>query len=1481
MLSATALTTAVAVSLTSNPLPLTADAMTPVAALADAPGSGTYDLDAAARVRADQCLLNLTIRRGGQEMKALSRKGLNGSEAELHAAAVTEGWWNGNTPLTLAWDKDDAWRQAKGRETSARHDVWEESLSIPSQTTPPGYTVTGFEWISNDENPFNTTGLEEGLGAMYLRDESDIYYTDQTPVANEESVAAVNAIAAARYSEERPEDRPALHALEWDMTFMHPMYADDARLFLQHGGFPTTAPEPGTMEFRLDVEALKARFASCTTHNPLDPYNVLGAEVVQASVEWQNELAGQRVQRDVIMDAEAKASGHLRVASQAMGEALAQSLIANRLTDWEAYWLRVPTSTSWYPEPADFAKVRTNIIRARERAQGRVFVAGRAALAAQDEAERADKAKLEAYAVADAAGLPRGRGLMYGQQAVQVAKASAAAAQAAFKATETAAHATRASAADSKTLRALAETQAHASKAEFRRKAAEEAEAQAKAAAEGAAYQAKLAADNAAKAKAAQDRAAAAEAEAKVAADDATAKRKKAEAERDYAKSQKELADTERAKAGAARQKAQAERQVAADKLSAAQTAGSTAATKKDEALAAERNAVTARDKAIIAEGRRDALEAKAYALEARAEADEGTDAAAASRAAATEARNAANEARTAAANARAAADSATTASANARAAATRADAAAKRAQSAADAAKRDVAVTEAAVAKATVAVADAIDAADQAKWNAITAKAQAATARDKAAQAKAHANVARQEAAAAVAESVRAAGFAHATAQAAAAARSSAQQVIKPANDAIELGSPYAETDTSAGLAVLIGQSSKTLAQQQAALAKAKSVQAAAAAAEAKAVAARATADAKAAAEAAARSAEYAAAATASAEAAQTSANAAAKSVEAAKQSLARTAEYHQRATADAEAAQGAANSAGGYASQADAAATEAERDAASARASATAAEGDARTANGVATRAEQDATAAEASAVRADEAATAAEESATRAENAEAQETISTGGATGIGGVFTRQSMEQVGEAEPQNPCVLDIGFDGCTVKFKLTFHVDVDFYLCLDPDIGSTPTAATCPTAATTWLGSQRFENQVSYIDHYFKRWEIVLELDKAFLKTVWHVLTDDFVQCSKGSVSGCLWAASNFIPGKKIADAVDAIRALDAALNTGIAVTDAYRALKNLGLDPQIMAAITREANLVEDALAACTTNSFLGETPVVMADRSIRPIRDVRIGDLVLAADPDSGERRGMRVTSTFRHETKDFVEVRLVDGSTLVTTPGHRVHVMGRGWTFASDLRPEDLVIGADEVTGKVASVRDRGGDAANVVYDLTVEGLHTFFVGTRGASPRSVLVHNCLNLLAHEGSKTGHTIAEHVNPTMEQAIVLAREKLKKNPNGPGVNSVWTDMSTAQESVDAAMKKFLTGGSPDQNQKNRKRLQKWMADNPADSPLAQLLTFKVRLDSPESLGTVYSHDRRVWNAGNTVVINLQRTSMNKHGGYIVYTAYPE
>ncbi|RYJ27719.1 secreted protein [Streptomyces sp. L-9-10] len=984
MLTTTVLATALAVTITGNQLPSLPE-QTRLAAAADIPDG--YDLEAAATTRAEQCLLNLMSRKGGQELKSVARTGLNGTEQDLHTAADSELWWDGKTPLAVAFAKDKAWADAKGDELRSRDDVWEQSLDVPSTTIPPGYTTVGFEWIEDDDNPFNTTALTTWLAGQYWKSEYDLYHEDQTPLASQDSVNAANAIAAVRYPDVFPhEDYEGWRAWE-DMTFMHPMYADDARIFLQHGGFPASAPEPDSMEFRLDVEALKSRFASCSTENPPDPYNVLRTEVIVASTEWQSELAGQSRQREAIMTAESKASRHLAMATQALGEALAQSIIASRLSDWQAYWLKQSSSNTDYPTAAEFAKVKTDIEKARARAQGRVFVAGRAALAAQTEATKAETAKQEAYTIADAAGQPRGRGLMYGQQGVQIAKASAAAAQAVFKATETASNATRASAADSKTLMALAETQAHASKAEFRRKAAEEAEAQAKAAAEGAAAQAKEAAANATKAKAAQGKAEAAEQAAKVAAADAKAKRGTAEAERDVAAAERRRADSERAKAQAAEERAVAERKAAADALSAARTSGNAADNKSDEAVQASVRAMEARDAALAAERNKQATEARAQALEAAAAAAAGTAAAAETRQAATEARAAANDAAGHAASARSAADDATAASVSARAAATRSEGAAARSQSAADGAAAAAARTGAAVKKAHAAAAEAIDASQAASENVAKAEALSKEAAAKAVKARQDAAAAKTESVLAQAASIRTAGFAFATAQAAVAARDSAAQVIEPANDAIELGSPYKDTDSSAGLAVLTGQASKTLAEQQAALAKAKAEQAKKAAVEAAALASKASADAKSAAEAAARAADWASRAVASLEQARVSAAEAKKAAEAAQKAETNTVEYDRQANEDALAAKVAAGQAASEAAAADSSATEAEKDAVGARAAASAAEADANTADDVATTSEADAVVAEGAASDAQNYATEADRAADRAEEEQRQ--------------------------------------------------------------------------------------------------------------------------------------------------------------------------------------------------------------------------------------------------------------------------------------------------------------------------------------------------------------------------------------------------------------------------------------------------------------------------------------------------------------
>ncbi|MGW6910816.1 polymorphic toxin-type HINT domain-containing protein [Streptomyces sp. NPDC054940] len=1318
LLTTTALATATAIAVTSGQLPTPAPRQT--ATVADNPADTPFDLTNAQRVREEQCLLSGVLRKGGPAMKEIARAGLIGTEEQLHTAANPDYWTD--TPLAGAFKGDRTVAEAKLDELAGRRKVWEQSLAIPDQTTPPGYTVTGFEWVEDDTNPFNTIKLSSWVAAQFWKNEGD-FYTDPHPLASKDSVDAATAVYNARYDANDHADYEDRQAWE-SMQFMHGMYADDARLFLQYGGFPTTAPDPDSMEFRIDVENLKARFASCAYTNPPDPHGALGTELAVAATEWQNELAGQKTQRDTIIRAEKQANADLSTASQALGEALAQSLIASRLTDWQAYWTKQKPADHplFYPTADEFTQVKKWISNAQGRASGRLFVASRAALSAKTQAAQVTKAQTEAYAIADQAGLPRGRGLLYGQQAAQVTKASAAATQAAAKAVETAYNATRASAADSKALNSLANTQAHAAKAEFRRKAAQEAEAQAKASAEGAAKQATEAAKHASEAKAAENRAEAAEKTAKDAAADARAKRQKAEAERDYAKSQKDLAEAERDKAHDAESRAQTQRGIAADKLSDAQAAGRTASEKKDGALAAERRAKSARDGALDAEERRDSLVAKAEAAEALLAAVDGTADAIEARQAATKARTAANEATTAATEARKAADEATAAATNAREAATRAEGAAKRAQAAADAAKRDVAITGAAVKKAHAAAADAIDAAQAAKWNAIAAKAEAETAQKAAAKAKGDAVVARSEATLAGADAIRTAGHAYATGQAAAAARDSAAQVVKPANDAIELGSPYAETDSSAGLAVLTGQASKTAAQQQVAVANAKAAQAAKAAAAAKALAAKADADAKAAAEAAANAAEYAASAAKSAAEAQASSDAAAASAKAAKKAEANTVAYHEQAVEDADAAQRAATSADGYATQADSAADEAERDAASARSAADAAETDASTARSVADQAEKDATTAETAAANARNLAVEAAQAAIRTQQVEfeeqqEQQRTPDGGGTGVDGVVMKPSGDTRVDVNPLSDCVgTGSGKDiGCEIDLEFHIYGEMDFYLetCPKPGVERSK----CGNAIKrTYLTSSpldvRFREDNVHIDG--------VELTASILKAVATGAVADIVGCWKGKISSCLWLAGSIILPGLLMKAAEAAFAVHMAVRQGTGIGRAIWGLRGTGLSA------SAAANLERLGRQALNSMCFPAGTKVA-TEHGTKPIEEIKAGDRVWAQDPETGERRLRTVAGVMQRTTDALVSVDMGE-ETVRATPEHPFWVDGKGWTSAESLHRGDRLRTLDGKGARVESVEKSA--VRTQVFNFEVEGDHTYFVGRT-----KVLVHNACRI--------------------------------------------------------------------------------------------------------------------------------------------------
>ncbi|MEV4826795.1 RHS repeat-associated core domain-containing protein [Micromonospora sp. NPDC049257] len=161
-------------------------------------------------------------------------------------------------------------------------------------------------------------------------------------------------------------------------------------------------------------------------------------------------------------------------------------------------------------------------------------------------------------------------------------------------------------------------------------------------------------------------------------------------------------------------------------------------------------------------------------------------------------------------------------------------------------------------------------------------------------------------------------------------------------------------------------------------------------------------------------------------------------------------------------------------------------------------------------------------------------------------------------------------------------------------------------------------------------------------------------------------------------------------------------------------------------------ITMEAGIIgvaEEADGAALLSracSFSGDTPVLMADRTTRAIRDLKVGDSVEASDPVSGERGARRIDNIWTHE--DSLKDLSVDGHRITTTEDHPYWNATDGqWERADELGPRDLLMTPSGATVPVEGLIS-GSVRYDTAYNLTVNGIHTYYV-IAGDTP--VLVHN------------------------------------------------------------------------------------------------------------------------------------------------------
>jgi RHS repeat-associated protein len=214
-----------------------------------------------------------------------------------------------------------------------------------------------------------------------------------------------------------------------------------------------------------------------------------------------------------------------------------------------------------------------------------------------------------------------------------------------------------------------------------------------------------------------------------------------------------------------------------------------------------------------------------------------------------------------------------------------------------------------------------------------------------------------------------------------------------------------------------------------------------------------------------------------------------------------------------------------------------------------------------------------------------------------------------------------------------------------------------------------------------------------------------------------------------------AVANTVAGKAVTAAASKVGTSVANSSVGQAVkagtTAATGAVKAAGgkVASTAKAAVSKGGK-PKTAAGAC---SFAATTTVAMADGHDKAIADVKVGDTVLATDPETGEKAAKKVTQVWVH-SDEVVDLQL-RGRTITTTEDHPFwNVTDGQFQRADQLDRGDLVLAADGSKIPVIGIRP-GSARPALAYNLTVDGIHTYYAGT-------VLVHNTCGVPLSKAAK-------------------------------------------------------------------------------------------------------------------------------------------
>jgi hypothetical protein len=197
-------------------------------------------------------------------------------------------------------------------------------------------------------------------------------------------------------------------------------------------------------------------------------------------------------------------------------------------------------------------------------------------------------------------------------------------------------------------------------------------------------------------------------------------------------------------------------------------------------------------------------------------------------------------------------------------------------------------------------------------------------------------------------------------------------------------------------------------------------------------------------------------------------------------------------------------------------------------------------------------------------------------------------------------------------------------------------------------------------------------------------------------------------------------------------------------------------------------LAKNANNMADDIVGDLANGvcFIAGTKVA-TDEGLVNIEEIEVGDRVYATDPENGETALKVVKQTYINVTATLVHIDIQDEK-ITTTPTHPFYVIGRGWVAAKHLREGDRLLSLNGESVYIEKVSIENLDEAIKVYNLEIEGFHTYHVGQS-----KILVHNtCRNTVMPDPDAVGMHSTFRLDGNGNISTAKTWNPNPNNPNG-------------------------------------------------------------------------------------------------------------